>query len=187
MVHTDFAMCLARAIHATRAHDNSIAIAIINRRSSVIAKGRHETVVEAQSIGADKLLFIDSDMTFPQDAFLRMLQHNGRVIGCNCSRRVEPIVGTARINGELLTAEETGTTFVDQIGFGITLIDMSVFTKMEKPYFNIYWDGEKFIGEDYDFCNRCGCKIQCDHDLSKEIGHIGMVTHFIGEDNEVCN
>src|SRR6218665_1414643 len=47
------------------------------------AFARTELVKAARQIGADHLLWIDADLTFPQDALLRLIARRQRVIGAN--------------------------------------------------------------------------------------------------------
>ena len=58
------------------------------------------------------------------------------------------------------------------------LIKADVFKKMSEPWFETPWrtDARGYIGEDVFFCNKAksiGYKIYIDHNVSKEIGHIG--------------
>jgi hypothetical protein len=62
------------------------------------------------------------------------------------------------------------------------LIKTSVFERIEKPWFPITWNEENgdYTGEDWNFCAICqenGIDIYIDHDLSKQIGHIGSLTY----------
>lgn len=128
--------------------------------------------------GASHILFIDSDMRFPSDALKTLLLHDVDIIGANCMQRTQNST-TARKNGNFITSKgKTGIEEVDTIGFGFTLIKTEVFKKLKAPWFATPWDGTKHVGEDIYFCTmakEAGYKIIVDHDLSKEIKHIGNI------------
>ena len=75
--------------------------------------------------------------------------------------------------------ESTGLQEVGSVGMGVMLIKANVFAKLAEPWFETPWRHDKrgYIGEDVFFCKKAreaGFKIWIDHDVSKEIGHIGM-------------
>jgi len=117
------------------------------------------------------ILFIDSDMRFPEDTVMRLLAHGKEIVGANCKQRQADLTTTG-IDSE----GKTGLEEVEKIGFGVTLIDTRVFTKIAEPWFATPFDGEQFVGEDIFFCHKAkeaGLQIFVDHDLSKEVGHVG--------------
>ena len=61
MVHADFALALAGLCNATQ----PIETPVVNNKSSIVAMARNNGVKCAQDMGADFILFLDSDMTFP--------------------------------------------------------------------------------------------------------------------------
>lgn len=141
-----------------------------------------ETVL---SCGASHLLFIDSDMRFPVSTVKRLLKADRPVMGANC--RIRTANGTTArrlVNGVwqmVDSANSTGYEEVDVLGFGVTLINMKVFQKLERPWFAMPWDSQSnnYVGEDVYFSFKArdaGFGIWIDHDLSREIGHIGNVT-----------
>lgn len=74
--------------------------------------------------------------------------------------------------------ESTGLQEIGSVGMGVMLIKKRVFAKLSEPWFETPWRHDKrgYIGEDVYFCNKArdaGFKIWIDHDVSKEIGHIG--------------
>lgn len=190
MVHTDMAMCLARMMMYTALKCTNISIlGIINRKCSTIHAGRHECVVEALKLGADKLLFIDSDMMFPHDSLSKLVAGNVDIVGCDYMKRRAPYENTTRIlrdNKEILAPlDSEGLKEVHRIGTGFLLVDMNVFKTIEEPYFlpgaEIIETGPQFIGEDYNFCDDArskGFNVHCDFDLSKKIGHIGTIALY---------
>ena len=176
MVHTDFLMCLT--ILASRMSARSIMPVIINPRSSLVQKGRWEGVFTALRYDIDKILFIDSDQTFPPDAFSRLFNHNKKIVGATYRLRQDQVEYTARNKkGDRIDfSYRKGLHKVTSNGLGFTLIDAEVFHKLEQPWFNVTFDDDKWTSEDESFCHTAasaGYNIWVDADLTKEIGHIG--------------
>jgi hypothetical protein len=135
--------------------------------------------------GCTHILFIDSDMRFPQDMIGRLIKHDLDIVATNCARRRMPTGPTAQLykeNGERelvwTMPESTGLQEVGSVGMGVMLIKANVFEALAEPWFETPWRHDKrgYIGEDVYFCQKAaaaGFKIWIDHDVSKEIGHIG--------------
>ena len=129
----------------------------------------------------DYLLFLDSDMTFPPHTLTRLLAHKKDIVGCAYRRRCPPydIMGwtpdpeTRRLD----PLNDAGLVRVGKLPTGVMLIDMKIFEKMEKPYFNYRLaENGKLMSEDIVFCEAAvaaGIEIWCDMDLTMEVGHIG--------------
>ena len=123
-------------------------------------------------------------MTFPQDMVGRLLAHDKEIVAANCARRRMPTGPTAQNydeNGKRQAVytmpESTGLEEVGSIGTGIMLIKREVFEGMSEPWFDMPWQSTRgYMGEDVFFCKKAqelGYKVYIDHDVSKEIGHIG--------------
>ncbi len=153
-------------------------------RGTIIPQQRATLVDEAMKFGATHVLFVDSDMRFPQDALLQLLAHDKPIVAANYPRRRHPVLPTA----ERATASgksfvftgptSTGTEAVLYCGFGFILIRMDVFGKIPEPWFQIGYTSAdaQYVGEDFFFCQRAkkaGIEILIDHDLSKVIKHTG--------------
>jgi hypothetical protein len=181
MVHTDFAMCLVRLVAASMGA--GIQPMIINPKSSLVQKGRWSGVTEALAHGADKILFIDSDQTFPANALIRLLSHNKKFVSATCRLRQDKIEYAARgYNGERINMSHyTGLRKVASNGFAFSLIDAELFNKIDEPWFNVSFDDGQWISEDESFCHAAAehdCDVWVDADLTKEIGHIGVKTYI---------
>jgi len=163
-----------------------------------VAEARNQIVMEAQRQNMDRLLFIDTDMAFPHDAYHVLAKHMGdskgeiKIIGCNYPKRDGTGIGVSiGMDEKRLTGEESGLVEVMGIGGGLLLIDMSVFDKIEKPYFHHQLlpekvdevsPGSRAISEDFYFCNKvrtAGERVWCDTDLSRHVGHVGSTTFFL--------
>jgi len=172
MVHADFAMRLA-----TMCINPGSRCFIANAKSSLVMVGRNIIVGAAQAAKATHLLFLDSDLVFPADTLARLLRHDRDIVGGLYPQRAPPHhpLGVT-LQGEH-TSVISGLTEMKIMPTGCLLIRLRVFDRLTKPYFNTRVEGEKLVGEDYDFCLRAtgaGFSIWCDGDLSRELGHIGQ-------------
>jgi hypothetical protein len=184
MVHTMFTYDLVNLVcyHTLNTND---AISLKISEGTLIANQRAELSLDAMREGCSHLLFIDSDMRFPQDMISRLLAHDVDIVATNCARRRMPTGPTAQVykeNGdrELVWTmpESTGLQEVGSVGMGVMLIKAGVFKALSEPWYETPWRSDKrgYIGEDVFFCKKAreaGFKIWIDHDVSKEIGHIG--------------
>lgn len=163
---------------------------------SMLTQSRHKLVAEAVFWGADFMLWLDADHTFPPDALARLWSRNVPVVGCNYARRCTPTAPTVSgFDDEskkhlVYTTEEKANAneleSVAHLGFGVCLIDMRVFDVLQAkaeeegkasflPLFHFEVEGSHVIGEDvffFDKLRNAGIPIYCDHGLSWEVGHI---------------
>lgn len=184
MVHTMFTYDLVNMVcfHTLNTND---AVALKISEGTLIANQRAELSLDAMREGCSHILFIDSDMRFPQDMISRLLAHDVDIVAANCARRRMPTGPTAQIykeNGERelvwTMPDSTGLQEVGSVGMGVMLIKAGVFKALSEPWYETPWRTDKrgYIGEDVFFCNKArdaGFKIWIDHDVSKEIGHVG--------------
>jgi hypothetical protein len=186
MVHAAFAFDLANFVGHWTAKNGPKggSLNILNSTGTLIADQRVNLAKTAVKQGADWTLWLDTDMRFPVDVLDRLLAHERPIVGCNYSMRTFPPEPTASNfhEGEWVKVytkpDSTGLEQVDLIGFGVALVKTEVFQKLEDPWFHLGYSSvnHKFIGEDIYFCIKAaGEKIPVfvDHDLSKEIRHIG--------------
>ncbi len=180
MVHAKFAFDLANLV----GHFKGGQINIMHSVGTLICDQRVDLATMALSAGADYILWLDTDMRFPKDALDRLLAHGKDIVGCNYSTRMLPPQPTAtNFKGSgfepvVTLPENTGLEEVGYMGFGCVLTKADVFKRMEAPWFHLGYStvNHKFIGEDVYFCRKAhdiGIPVLIDHDLSKEIKHIG--------------
>lgn len=153
-------------------------------QGSYIPNNRLSLVRRALSRRVSHILFIDSDMRFPEDSLERLLKANKDVVGANCRQRTQD-EWTARKDGKFISStNKKGLEEVDTLGFGLTLIDIKVFNgklrKIPEPWFAMpyHTQDKKLVGEDVYFstvAKEQGFKIWVDHDLSQEVKHTGSV------------
>ncbi len=152
---------------------------------------RTDLMQHALDEGLDYALWLDSDMTFPRESLVLLMQHQLPMVGINYSTREvggHPVaIETIRPGKYLHTgAEDEGLVEVEGIGFGMVLMRMRDFQglkDLEGPMFAQEWieeDGD-FMGEDIFFSRlvreQLGHRIFVDQDLSKECGHVGQMTY----------
>lgn len=181
-VMTGFAHSLAMMVGVSAVND--IEVNLTTSAGTLICDQRNKLAKATLEDGCDWLLFLDSDMRFPSDTLIRLLNRNAPIVTANYTTRrapAEPVAfrhfGTCE---KLYTDEDSeGVEACSANGLGVALIHRSVFEAMEKPWFYIPYipadDGH--WGEDVWFCNqarKAGFDVLIDHDLSKEVKHIGM-------------
>lgn len=146
--------------------------------SSNLPIQRNKLATDALAWGADYLLWLDTDHTFPADTLGRLLAHGKDFVAANYRRRIpDRVVPASRgLDGELAGPKE-GLEEVQSVGFGVCLIRREVFESTSKPWFDLELapDGLTGLGEDYYFCRKAGAaghSIYVDHALSREVGHV---------------
>lgn len=144
-----------------------------------IANLRNQCVTLARAAGASHLLFIDSDMRFPEDTLDRLLAADRDIVAANCVMRTMSQLWVAQKNGASLSSVgRRGLEAVDLTGCGVMLIRLSVFDKLPAPWFSTPWNGATHIGEDVHFCQLArafGFDVWIDHDLSQAVRHQGTI------------
>jgi hypothetical protein len=150
---------------------------------------RSECLRYAKEIEATHIIWVDSDMSFPNDSFYRLIFHDLDFVAVNYSTKGFPCNFTAsnwnekdNLFVEVKTSESsTGLEKVDGVGFGLCITSTHLFDKLEEPYFRYVFDekNKKHIGEDYQFCLdiKSYTDIYIDHDLSKQVGHEGSMLY----------
>lgn len=141
--------------------------------------------------GADYILWLDLDQTFPPQSLVKLLSRGLPVVGANYPRRHIDVSPTAVKRGQDNAFQLVQTTpakakadmveEVERVGFGMLLMHMdavvSALGDQLYPLFEMRsLDDGGFIGEDALFCDRlrsAGLKMHVDHALSLHVGHVG--------------
>lgn len=168
MIHSDFFHSFRQLKRPANVRESYI-------KGTLIAKQRNELV---KGMKGDWLLFIDSDMTFPADALLRLLDHNLDIVGGLCFKRVPEYNPTIyqKVPGQfkwnwIQDYPRESLFEVDGTGSAFLLIKKKVFDAIPYPWYE--YNGE--VSEDLYFCHKAkqaGFKIHIDS--SVKIGHLGM-------------
>jgi hypothetical protein len=151
--------------------------------STYIHVGREHFLEAAIKQGATHVFWLDTDMTVPRETIVLLAMHEQPVVACNYRVRQASGLFTAHRGDQRVFTTETssGLEAVDYVGMGAMLMRADVVAGLGRPWFRHglnEWGGD--IGEDVMFCRAlaaAGHTIYIDHDLSKEIGHIGQHTY----------
>jgi len=156
----------------------------VSNVGSLTALARNQIVDIVQKHGGfTHLLFMDTDMTFPPDTIKKLMDHNKDIVSGLYFERYAPYrpMVRKRLDDGYSLADYTqgGLIEVDALGTGCMLINLAVFDKLEKPYFEyrLTKSGikETFLSEDIVFCERvretgiqifCDTTIRCGHLIS---------------------
>lgn len=154
------------------------------RKGTYLHDARNQIVKEALKVGATHLMFIDSDLTFPEDGITRLMSHKKDIIGGAYNMKSLPPTSTIKLcdeNGEFISKKDFEVPAdkpfkVYAVPTGFMLIRLDAIKDMIDPFdFGKKENGE-LIGEDVNFCIRAqkemGLDIWCD--ASIKIGHIGQ-------------
>lgn len=165
----------AQAIGGAIIGADGLVVDMVLRRSCDIVSNRTWLVRYAIEQGATHLLFVDADMLFPSDLIPKLLAHKKEIVGIKYKKREFPVKWLYKtLEGE--EESETELFKVAHTGTGVLLIDLSIFEKIQGPWFNFGRDsqGALVMGEDVWFCNTArdaGYDVWIDPTL--QVGHIG--------------
>jgi hypothetical protein len=167
-------------------------IKIYTTSGTYICQSRYTLAKDALADGCTHLFWVDADMDFPEDTLLRLLAHKEPIVAASYVQRVNPhqpvtfkhLMPDGSPHVRLWTEEDShGLEEVEAIGFGAVLVQAPVFQAIGPTCFDMQYTNANgdhhFIGEDVAFCNAAraaGYKVLIDHDVSKDIGHIGIMS-----------
>jgi hypothetical protein len=159
--------------------DQSMQVFLVE--SSSLPFNQHVLVQEARKWDATHILWVEDDMKFPEDALHQLFARRKQWVGANYAMRGGPPFEYVALNLEgercFTGPESTGLEEVLYTGYGVTLMDISIFDKIELPYFETPWipSGTYATTDAYlaEKVRNAGIPIYVDHDLSQKIGHVG--------------
>jgi hypothetical protein len=176
--HSDFFDSFMMLFHRCLAGKEIDHIEVIRASSGPIHEMRNTITKRAMEIECSHLMFIDADMVYPDDAIIRLVQHNLPICGALTFKRWPPFspVMFRGKPGDLelfdYTEHEDGLTEVTATGTGCLLINMSVFDEIPYPWFDFgQTEDGRPIGEDVNFCYKAaelGYKIYVDTTIRTE-------------------
>ena len=180
-----FAVDLAQLYAYTQARGPWDVVTVGFLTSTYIHMGREYFLESSIKQGATHVLWLDTDMTFPRETAVILAMHDTTMVAANYVTRDGTHRWTARRDGQPVatTPESTGLEVVDGVGFGVLLMRVEIMPGLTRPWFRhgLNEHGGD-IGEDLMCCHKIrqgGHEIYIDHDLSKEVGHIGQTTYRI--------
>ncbi len=178
-----FGLALSQMCMATLKHGDK-EVSVVGSIGSMLSRQRHELVMNAKAQNATHLLFLDSDIIFPDDALDQLLFWDKPVVGASYpTKTMPPMPTTRRWKNDrwefvFTNKKSDGIEKVDRLPTGCLLIEMGVFEELRQPWFEFPWCGEEdnYQGEDWTFCERveeAGIEMYLDHNLTKEVIHVG--------------
>lgn len=162
------------------------------QRGCYIAEGREACVTAALGVGADYLMFIDTDMQFPADGIERLVAQGKDIIGGAYNEKRFPPTSTVKIsdgNGGFATATvnlPSDPFRCAAVGTGFMAVNLKRLTAhLTAPFFAFTTDAHEVTrawasgpGEDTAFClraHRAGLEVWCDPTV--KLGHWGEVAY----------
>lgn len=165
-------------------------LGLSNSISSRVAVNRNACVDRARQLEGTDILWLDGDIKFPTNGLVRLLAHDKDIVGATTRRRDhrgEPIGVAVDPNQDGILLE------MKLIGMPFMLTKMSVFDRLQRPYFaepprhmlpEIDDGSDELVGEDEYFCataRKAGMRVWCDRELSTEIGHVTSEVKYIDQ------
>jgi hypothetical protein len=153
--------------------------------STYIHVGREWFLEAAIKQGATHVLWLDTDMSVPRETAVLLFMHDQPIVACNYLVRQDSRLFTAFTDEARVPTlpESTGLELVDYCGMGTMLMRADVVADLPRPWFRHGLNAQGGdIGEDVGFCRalrEAGHVVYIDHDLSKQVGHIGQHTYRI--------
>lgn len=146
--------------------------AIVSKSTAAIDRARELTVEDALELDPEWLLFIDSDVVPPVDAFERLRRHGVDIVSglyyMDNPDGVHPAMW--RLDDDdspaIVGYDREGLVNVDAVGFGCLLVNRQVLDDVERPWFRWTegfedhpWDlrrrtGVPGVSEDFHFCQK---------------------------------
>ena len=178
-VHTDFAKSM---VDLTRNAPEETYVCF--KKSSLIYDSRNLLSLTAMEGEYDRVLWLDSDMVFPPDTLVKMLQTMKEkdldVLTGVYFKRMAPyrpvLYDEMNEDGTVYTEFKDipdGLFEVGGCGFGCVLMKTDIIFEISARFSELFSPIGR-IGEDISFCWRarqCGYKIVCDPKIS--LGHVG--------------
>jgi hypothetical protein len=131
------------------------------------------------------ILWIDSDMTFPQDALQRLLAHDKDIVGAFYNKRKPPYITVGHLL-KPVDISKGGLHQADLMPHGLCLVKREVYERLPAPWYVEGYDPslaneddpDGTVGEDAGFSRAAlaaGIEMWCDADLTFDTGHIGEI------------
>lgn len=156
-----------------------------------LARSRAELTQAFLSSGADKMVFIDTDMIFTIDNFYKLISHNLPIVSGLYIKRNDNNIMTFKSENNQLTTDLNRLLKVKYAPTGFLAITRECVekviekypeTKYKSLYFNnayalydnIIDEDESYLSTDFSFCKRarsCGFEIYIDTNI--RLGHCG--------------
>lgn len=190
-VHTKFfESCLEMQGHTlTQRAIPGLVAAHITAQGSILPDLRNKLAHKAVAENASHVLFLDTDMVFPPDSLIRLLKHDLDIVGVNYAMKRIPSMPTSESLDTTPNHTRKSTTGLGEVAYiatGVLLVKADVFRKLPMPWFLTPYSPTHggYMTEDVYFCclaRETGFRIWCDHDLSKEVYHVGEREYHLSD------
>jgi len=188
LVHAEFTFCLINAIRYTEAQGIPV---VVDMDAGTVLSNQRQVLLDTaiSKHRADHIMWFDSDMTFPEDTIVRLLEHKKDVVCATYSKRVPPFHPTAFYNIDPVEPVDTSSRELIRInytGMGCLLLKAAIIDHMPSPHFPLVWHPptSTWQGEDMGFCQLLtsnDIEIWCDLDLSHSVGHLGVQEFYVNQ------
>ncbi len=181
LLHSHHALSLAEMVKFNTM--NNIDTHVFMDASTILLTQRERLAKMAVELGAEHILWLDSDVVFPSTTAARLMSHDEPVVAANYVRRQRPAKGVAY---EKIGDWQNPLPFevyddlvpVEGIGMGCMMMKTKIFTELSKPWFDFQYTpaSNDFLGEDMYLCQKIaalGYTVKVDTVLSQELRHLG--------------
>jgi len=162
-------------------------LSIFQSAGSMLPQGRETLLGRAMNPKNDvtHMLWLDTDMTFPGNTLRKLLEHRKDFVAAQGVTKTIPAEPVAvPLNGMRTYSDNSvhGLEEVAHVGLAVALIRTEVCQGLRPPNFEMGWHppSQHYRGEDVNFCEKLkakGVRLWIDHDLSRQVGHIGRLTY----------
>ena len=158
---------------------------------SGVSSARETMIDKALEGDYTHILFIDEDMMFPKDALHQLLRRRQDMVGANYRKKLPPgtwlAVSVDEQERVATTDASSGLQEVTYTGFGFFLMSRKAMEAVKPPRFLLRWldDINGYSTEDVVYMQKAreaGMNVYIDHDLSKQIGHLGILDYRYNND-----
>lgn len=187
MMYADFAMSLMGMLGYSA--QEGVRTLVVNSRERDTCKARNDALKQVFNLRMPftHVLFLDADMTFPEDALVRLLACDHSVIGA--AHVINEGGGKFSCKGfddeHYDIRQHDGILKVKSNEFSLTLVKAELFTQSQSPWFNS-WEGADGIriSDCDDFCYSFGptdgIHVEC-----KLSGRVGKISGHIFKASDV--
>lgn len=133
-IMADTTMALA-ALCSYTVNTRAARLAICNQKASMVTMARNDLAKRAIDMAADFVLFIDSDLIFPADAAVRLMNHNVDIVGATYNKRVPPFETLGKLKGRWEDYKTGGLCEAEYLPGGFMMVKTEVFKKLEWPWY----------------------------------------------------
>lgn len=153
---------------------------VIHKRcqGSIACDARNDLYKDAMKLGFTHVLNVDSDMVFPPEAVISMIERDLDFVAADYRRRNPPHT-TIAVQPDGTPVEhgpgKTGLVEIRSCGLGLSLFRLNMLDRMDYPWSGMQTHANGTLDDSIWFCanaGNAGFKLFCDRDATKSVGHI---------------